>query len=170
MSTCERLAALVAAGTLRQFVPLVTFPGNTVVRELFVADDLYQWLSRTTDTIDDANRLTFTHQRLGLFIFGDYIDNRNYMKRLLGKPHGVWEFLSSAASIPQFRLFGAFRELDCFIGLSWRWRNHAAGKWSEIKRGVAQDWDGLFPGIPRHTGPTFDHYVSNGGHYAWDGS
>jgi hypothetical protein len=169
MSTRETLACLVSAGAIRQFVPEAFFT-ETVKRELYVVEDLYQWLYREPDGPDDADRLQFTHQRLGRFVFGDFIDNRYYMKRLHGKPHGTWEIRSSGETCPQFRVYGAFVDLDCFLGVGWSWRDKRhVGPWAQRKRMIAEAWDRLLPGVPRHTGKTFEEYVINGGHHAWSG-
>jgi hypothetical protein len=145
-------------------------PGSSVVRKLYVVQDLYGFFeTRQSDQRQERCRNDLRAD-LDYYINGSERSVRlNYRKgsasnlaRLRPASGEVWEFQVRGKE-PQMRAFGRFACKDVFVAFFWKLHDELKNKqqWNEAVVRCQQEWAQLFSSTQPHSGVKACEYISN---------
>jgi hypothetical protein len=136
-------------------------PCEREVRRLLLTKRLYDEIVALPESKKDRGHKLKIQAHLKRFVVGEEIDNQVYMKCLDKKEDRVWAI--RILNEPQYRIFGAFLELDCFIAFhsTKRAQLRKQGFATDVKRTI-REWNALRLGKERFHAKHFTSYVSNG--------
>ena len=172
MSTRDALNGLLEEGLIVH-VPCLQ-RGLPAKRHLFLEASLHQRLTEAMmgSSAEDsrlgmlwADMDRFTSGQIITVGFNPFEKDRNcYMARTNPVQDGIFDIRSQDPS-PAIRLFGAFCEIDVFLGLTWHWRNELGGRdqraFDFAVMGAAKVWDELLPNCNRLFSDRVEDYLSN---------
>ncbi len=163
MSTNDILIKLQQESKLTCFLPRLR-SYETDKRAMYILPSLNKWLTqdmKTTRMLNDQARVV---SHLAEFIKGNRIDDLDFMKLLKPSESNIWA-MRVRGSKPQYRVFGAFIDFDCFFGSHFVNRDDIEEKnsWEEEVNFVKKMWAKIFDNtsIQRLSG-SFQSLVSNG--------
>lgn len=172
MSTREALNRLVQEGRVVH-VPCLQ-RGVSSRRHFFLEASLHRRLEQAMagSSKEDA-RLAMLYADVERFTSGQVItvgvnpyekDRTAYMARTEPVQEGIFDLRSQDPS-PAIRLFGAFCEIDVFLGLTWRWRNELGGRNERAFDFAVMEamkvWDALLPDCRRLFSDNIEDYISD---------
>ena len=172
MSTRDALNELLEKGLIVH-VPCLQ-PWLPAKRHLFLEASLHQRLAEAMmGSSTEDKRLAALWADIDRFTSGQIInvgfnpfekDRNCYMARTHPVQDGIFDIRSQDPS-PAIRLFGAFCEVDVFLGLTWRWRRELGGRdqraFDFAVMAAARVWDGLLPNCKRISSDRMEDYISH---------
>lgn len=170
-STKSILEERLGSGELIRWLP--SLESDPVERELLVTPNLMEGFDEGTwKDPSYAVRFADLAGDFDRFVTGAWIpvgmDPQNkgadaYLARIEPVEYGIWTIRSVAPS-PGMRVFGAFYDVDVFVGLHASFRRNLGGwgsrEWMAERENAIARWDSLNLGAKMKTGENIEDFIS----------